>query len=375
MKLYFYLVFRFGTFLIWIFLIAIFILACDLKGPHQTLMTGNTSNILGEGVVSYEQVQPIFKSRCQSCHTSPASDPSRPDWQNKGVAISKRLKIKEKILSKQMPLPSSPEASAITEVERQLIVKWAEGSSMDSVQEVATTPSSIAGVGGFVNEESRLARFNALVQRCVGCHGAFGLSDEKTPYPQLAGQSKQYLKRQLLAFKSGRRKSDVMSGMVRDLSESEINVLVEYFYKDNSFMTFLEKFVLNNQNQPDQEVQLIKNINQTQTRKLILVCNSCHDIRGSNGSEGPLFPRLKNQKVSYLKDRLYFFRDLGDNTILAVTPPMPANFEDASKEAQTYQLNQNMMTAVIANLNLTDDQINWLAEYFHNPSLLQLYDE
>jgi cytochrome c553 len=63
---------------------------------------------------------------------------------------------------------------------------------------------------------------------CGVCHGVDGLA--KIPEaPNLAGQSENYLTEQIAAFKSGERKNEMMSVVVQDLSETDIENLAAYY--------------------------------------------------------------------------------------------------------------------------------------------------
>ena len=63
---------------------------------------------------------------------------------------------------------------------------------------------------------------------CGVCHGVDGLA--KIPEaPNLAGQSESYLTEQITAFKSGERKNEMMSVVVQDLSEADIENLAAYY--------------------------------------------------------------------------------------------------------------------------------------------------
>ena len=63
---------------------------------------------------------------------------------------------------------------------------------------------------------------------CGVCHGVDGLA--KIPEaPNLAGQSETYLTEQITAFKSGERKNEMMSVVVQDLSETDIENLAAYY--------------------------------------------------------------------------------------------------------------------------------------------------
>jgi len=56
--------------------------------------------------------------------------------------------------------------------------------------------------------------------RCFLCHGMEGEAASAL-YPRLAGQHAEYIAKQLSDFKTGKRKSDTMSGMVGDLRACE----------------------------------------------------------------------------------------------------------------------------------------------------------
>ena len=63
---------------------------------------------------------------------------------------------------------------------------------------------------------------------CGVCHGVDGLA--KIPEaPNLAGQSESYLIEQITAFKSGERKNEMMSVVVQDLSDTDIENLAAYY--------------------------------------------------------------------------------------------------------------------------------------------------
>lgn len=69
---------------------------------------------------------------------------------------------------------------------------------------------------------------NVAAARCASCHGADGNS-AKAQYPKLAGQNPAYLYWQIWAFKTGARRSDVMSGIVSTLSDADAANVAAYF--------------------------------------------------------------------------------------------------------------------------------------------------
>ena len=64
--------------------------------------------------------------------------------------------------------------------------------------------------------------------RCVACHGAVGISPNPS-WPNLAGQQKDYLIKQLNDFKQGNRKDPWMSPFAISLSTEDIKDLADFF--------------------------------------------------------------------------------------------------------------------------------------------------
>ena len=67
-----------------------------------------------------------------------------------------------------------------------------------------------------------------VAEACAPCHGLDGVGRD-IEIPNIAGQHSIYLREQLLAFKSGRRKHPEMQYMGRHLNEREIDELVVYY--------------------------------------------------------------------------------------------------------------------------------------------------
>jgi cytochrome c553 len=72
------------------------------------------------------------------------------------------------------------------------------------------------------------ARPPAIVAVCTPCHGADGTGGD-VEKPNLAGQKSIYIRRQLLAFRSGKRKHPEMKTIARELTDREIDQLVVYY--------------------------------------------------------------------------------------------------------------------------------------------------
>lgn len=67
---------------------------------------------------------------------------------------------------------------------------------------------------------------------CQACHGVDGNS-ASAEFPKLAGQHADYLKMALMDYKSGIRKSPIMSGFAAPLSEQDMADLAAYFASQN----------------------------------------------------------------------------------------------------------------------------------------------
>jgi cytochrome c553 len=74
---------------------------------------------------------------------------------------------------------------------------------------------------------SEIGRGATLALNCTMCHGARGVSDSEAP--DLAGQQREVLIKQLQDFKGGQRTHPAMQILARQLSEQDILELAAYF--------------------------------------------------------------------------------------------------------------------------------------------------
>ncbi len=73
-----------------------------------------------------------------------------------------------------------------------------------------------------------VAAGKALAEGCAGCHGAGGIS--QTPLtPSLAGEPDYFTQWQLIYFRSGTRKSEVMGPIAESLSNEDVRNLGAYY--------------------------------------------------------------------------------------------------------------------------------------------------
>lgn len=159
------------------------------------------------------------------------------------------------------------------------------------------------------------AAFAAKSDSCAHCHGTDGNSTASA-YPSLAGQTKQYLYKQIKAFKEGERKNSMMSPSVGVLTEQDMQDLAEYFSSQSLARS-------NSKTDPAVVAEGKKIADAAQ-------CVACHQpgYRGLNE-----FPRLSRQKYPYLVKQLKDFRDGVRTNDGGVMLPTVKDLTDAQIEA------------------------------------------
>ncbi len=135
-------------------------------------------------------------------------------------------------------------------------------------------------------------------QICVACHGADGngITPPNPDFPKLAGKQPEYLLKQLKDFKAGKRKNDIMAGMVASLSPDDMSNLALHFAAQKNkpgvvnnpeLLDFGKKFYTDGN--PDQGVP---------------ACAGCHSPDGSGTSA---YPHLAGQYAGYVYQQLKRF--------------------------------------------------------------------
>lgn len=133
---------------------------------------------------------------------------------------------------------------------------------------------------------------------CAACHNADGNSAIPSN-PKLAQQHPEYLVKQLQDFKSGKRKSPIMSGMAAMLSEQEMRDVAWFlaskpvkpgFAKEKDLVALGEKIYRGGIGD-----------------RSVPACAGCHS---PNGAGIPIqYPRLGGQHAEYIAAQLTAFRD------------------------------------------------------------------
>lgn len=144
-------------------------------------------------------------------------------------------------------------------------------------------------------DPAKVAELSATCQACHAADGTRGLSAN----PILQGQHAEYLLKQLLEFKSGKRVNAIMQGMVAALSEDDMKALAAFYG---------EKKPVPGASQNKDTVALGEKIYRGGVAdRRIPACAGCHS---PNGAGIPAqYPRLSGQHAEYTEAQLVTFRN------------------------------------------------------------------
>ena len=136
-----------------------------------------------------------------------------------------------------------------------------------------------------------------LVAVCTSCHGAEGVSLLPT-FPNLAGQGKQYLHKQLMAVRDGKREIPSMLGLLDNMSDEDLLIISEFYGGKKRQFGFARSDL----------VELGKTIYRSGIpRKQVAACASCHSPNGT-GNGPARFPLLAGQWEEYTVAQLKAFQ-------------------------------------------------------------------
>lgn len=134
-------------------------------------------------------------------------------------------------------------------------------------------------------------------EQCGYCHEYDGNS-LMPMYPKLAGQTSEYISKQLRDFRSGLRKGQ-MQATAELLSDDDINIVSRYF--SDITISANQPSSLTSEQYEEASTLFYKG----DDSRAIPACSSCH---GNNGQGKALFPRLAKQHENYLFKQLMAFK-------------------------------------------------------------------
>ena len=132
---------------------------------------------------------------------------------------------------------------------------------------------------------------------CAACHNPDGNSTNPQ-YPKLAGQSADYLTKQLMEFKSGARANPIMLGMVAPLSPQDMEDLAAFYASQQIARGAADPALA-----PAGEA-LFRGGN---LNSGVSACMACHGATGA-GNPAAKFPALAGQQAAYVEAQLKAFR-------------------------------------------------------------------
>jgi cytochrome c553 len=135
-------------------------------------------------------------------------------------------------------------------------------------------------------------------QICIACHGLDGNGTEPTnpEFPRLAAVQGEYLLKQLKEFKNGKRKSDIMSGIVASLSEADMTNLAVHYSA--------QKHKPNTVRNPELVEPGKKFYNEGSPDNGVPACSGCH-LQDASGTDK--YPHLAAQHAAYTLQQLKRF--------------------------------------------------------------------
>jgi cytochrome c553 len=142
-----------------------------------------------------------------------------------------------------------------------------------------------------------LAKGQATAATCMACHTADGTRG-LAANPILQGQHPEYLVKQLVEFKSGKRKNAIMQGFAAMLSEEDMKNVAAFYASKPAL-----KGVAKNKDTVTLGEQIYRG---GIMAKQVPACAGCHS---PNGAGIPAqYPRLGGQHFEYTESQLIAFR-------------------------------------------------------------------
>lgn len=136
------------------------------------------------------------------------------------------------------------------------------------------------------------------LQLCASCHGANGNST--TPEnPKLAGLQARYASQQMKDFKSGKRISAVMAGIMATIDDAEIELLATYFHAQKPAPAAASAADTKRLAQ-GKEIYFEGIVGSA-----VPACSGCHTETGKGTNR---YPRLAGQHAQYLTQQMLAYK-------------------------------------------------------------------
>jgi cytochrome c553 len=104
----------------------------------------------------------------------------------------------------------------------------AQGASAEDASNLAAYFAGLKCEAAPVTDTRATSAGQAVASKCTACHGVDGHA-KNGAWPNLAGQSRDYLVNAITAYKSGARNNGMMTGIAKDLSDSDAESVATYY--------------------------------------------------------------------------------------------------------------------------------------------------
>jgi cytochrome c553 len=164
---------------------------------------------------------------------------------------------------------------------------------------LATLSSIVPGTSTALQAAQTVPTSAAL---CQSCHGISGGGNAPAEIPRIAGQSPEYLEKQLKDFATGDRASAVMQNFAKPLSEVDRRAVSLFFASLQTPVTATAAKVF-----PSQLARGHQIANQGLESQRVQACKNCHGPEGVGVLHAA--PYLAGQTSEYLTNALKSFKD------------------------------------------------------------------
>lgn len=149
-----------------------------------------------------------------------------------------------------------------------------------------------------VSAPATAAPSSERLQLCASCHGANGNST--TPEnPKLAGLQARYASQQMKDFKSGKRVSAVMAGIMATIDDAEIELLATYFHEQKPVLAPA----------PARDAKRLAQGKEIYFEGIVgsavPACSGCHTETGKGTNR---YPRVAGQHAQYLIQQMLAYK-------------------------------------------------------------------
>ena len=157
------------------------------------------------------------------------------------------------------------------------------------------------------------------IATCAGCHGENGVPIDKT-FPVIAGQNRNYILNQLHDFKTGRRKNEIMAGIVAEMSKTDMEAIATHFSK--------QAWPVQEAQKPSAEIE-----SAAETTLSLFKCDVCHHPQYQGDT---VRPRLAGQNEEYLLKTMQDFRDKARGNYIGMSAVLGGLSDDDLKGIASY---------------------------------------